>query len=302
MRQPDSDSPGLRRSALFTGLTLLANELRSSEARRLALLGRQTLLLRRQFDCCSAATAPRTNGGKPQFGSTFRLCFSPIAVISHGQRNVPPGGRGCVRADVWPCGLPRKSVQRNQKSAAAVETGDEYMTTSQRNFALLTGASLAALGMAMPAYAVPVSEPGIGHTALVANDTLTICAIDTDPDAPDCTFGTEDTDVVPSPSHRRRRHRRRRPDPPDRSGGSGRHHAQHCQRRRRADLRDRHRDKLGHAQHHQCGPADGNGPWARHSQLQQQRRRAPRDLGDSQRGWHDPGRVCRQSPAASCRT
>ena len=66
------------------------------------------------------------------------------------------------------------------------------MKTSHRTLALLTGASLAALGLAMPAAAAPVSEPGIGHTGLVASDTLTICSIDTDPDAPDCTFGTID--------------------------------------------------------------------------------------------------------------
>ena len=67
------------------------------------------------------------------------------------------------------------------------------MKTSHRTLALLAGASLATLGLAMPAAAAPVSEPGpSGHTGLVANDTLTICAIDTDPDAPDCTFGTID--------------------------------------------------------------------------------------------------------------
>ena len=62
------------------------------------------------------------------------------------------------------------------------------MTTSQRRIALLTGASLATLGMAAPAYAATVTVGHILHTGLIGapnvSDTLTIClATDT------CTVG-----------------------------------------------------------------------------------------------------------------
>src|SRR4051812_3316181 len=42
--------------------------------------------------CCPAATGRRANGGNSQFGSTFRLCFSPFAGISHTYGIVPLGG------------------------------------------------------------------------------------------------------------------------------------------------------------------------------------------------------------------
>src|SRR4051794_24223067 len=40
-------------------------------------------------DCGFAATSQVTNGGKGQFGSTFRLCFWPNAAISQAHGNDP---------------------------------------------------------------------------------------------------------------------------------------------------------------------------------------------------------------------
>jgi hypothetical protein len=71
------------------------------------------------------------------------------------------------------------------------------MTTSHRRIALLTGASITALGLAMPAYAAPHDTladgtyPGVADTNVPASaitETLVICEIaddlDTIPDSP----------------------------------------------------------------------------------------------------------------------
>ncbi|HET7093293.1 MAG TPA: hypothetical protein VFI22_07445, partial [Thermomicrobiales bacterium] len=71
------------------------------------------------------------------------------------------------------------------------------MTTSQRSLALLSGASISALGLAMPAYGAVVTNPGPAPHVIVSatsiTDTLVICAIDDDPDAVDCLYGVSNT-------------------------------------------------------------------------------------------------------------
>ena len=68
------------------------------------------------------------------------------------------------------------------------------MTTTQRRIALFTGASLATIGLAVPAYAAPHSAladgtyPGVS----TASDTVVICDLATPPGSP-CFFGVIDT-------------------------------------------------------------------------------------------------------------
>jgi hypothetical protein len=72
------------------------------------------------------------------------------------------------------------------------------MKTSHRNIALLTGASISALGLAMPSYAAVVtSDPGI-NSAPAASANLVICNLDVDEDNPDCLFGTDATGASPA--------------------------------------------------------------------------------------------------------
>src|SRR5436190_16454299 len=108
-------------------------------------------------NCCAPATEERGNGGKSQFGSIFWLCFSPNAAISQDQRRVSPGGGAACVPNMQ---LTRRSLPRvNQSPRPRRKTGDTFMTTSHRRIALLTGASLTALGMtaltASPALAAP---------------------------------------------------------------------------------------------------------------------------------------------------
>src|SRR5215210_8331781 len=69
------------------------------------------------------------------------------------------------------------------------------MTTTHRRIALLTGASVSALGLAMPAYAAPHDGLAAGTYAGVDTtaDTVTIC--DLAEATPNCFFGViDDTD------------------------------------------------------------------------------------------------------------
>jgi len=73
------------------------------------------------------------------------------------------------------------------------------MTTTQRRIALLTGASLATLGTAVPAYAAPHTGVAAGPHAGINTtaDTIVICDIATATPAPvattPCFFGDIDT-------------------------------------------------------------------------------------------------------------
>src|SRR5262249_41750678 len=67
------------------------------------------------------------------------------------------------------------------------------MTTTQRRIALLTGASLATLGFAAPAYAALPADgtyPATGQPTV--DDTIEICDLATPPGNP-CFFGVVDT-------------------------------------------------------------------------------------------------------------
>ena len=86
--------------------------------------------------CCTPATGAAAIGGKWQFGSTFRLCFSEIAWISQRYGSVLPGGG--VRRVL----MTRTSFQvlwgdnpRRNKVAAATRTGDtinDYLAPAYR--------------------------------------------------------------------------------------------------------------------------------------------------------------------------
>src|ERR1044072_9973689 len=68
------------------------------------------------------------------------------------------------------------------------------MTTTQRRIALLTGASLATLGLATPAFAAPhdtLPDGTYAGTDTTA-DTVTICDLAATPGSP-CFFGVIDT-------------------------------------------------------------------------------------------------------------
>ena len=84
-------------------------------------------------------------------------------------------------------------------SAAADKTGDDYMKTSHSRIALLTGASLSALGVtalgvASPAYAAPhdsLTGPVVNPGTSTSTTPIDICTIAAA--TPDCFFGVYDT-------------------------------------------------------------------------------------------------------------
>src|SRR5436309_2727670 len=65
------------------------------------------------------------------------------------------------------------------------------MTTSHRRITLLTGASLAALGAAVPAYAAVEPSTPVNNTGPSVTDSENIC-VDLSPDS-DCLFGVSNT-------------------------------------------------------------------------------------------------------------
>src|SRR3954469_4108864 len=86
-------------------------------------------------------------------------------------------------------GLPGVTKVRGR----GIRTGDTFMTTSHRRIALLTGASISALGVssifAAPALAAPHDAPADGTYAgtSTTDHTVTICDLATDTGA--CFFG-----------------------------------------------------------------------------------------------------------------
>jgi len=97
------------------------------------------------------------------------------------------------------CSLQVEGSRSNQ-TAAAVKTGEEFMTTSYRRITLLAGASITAIGLASPALAAPhdglpqgtythPDSPSVTNTPGVdVTDTLEICLVVDEP----CFFGEID--------------------------------------------------------------------------------------------------------------
>src|SRR4051812_4843352 len=150
----------------------------------------------RPKNCCRPATASRGKGCNSQSGSIFSLCFSPNAEISHSQRNVSPWGRAACVPTMQPSRRGVPSVTKDPRPRN--NTGDTFMKTSHRRIALLTGASISALGVssifATPAFAAPHDGATVTPLASVntTTGTLTICEIsadaDTVPNSP-CFYG-----------------------------------------------------------------------------------------------------------------
>ena len=122
----------------------------------------KTVLAQSRY-CGAAATGGPAKGGKSQFGSTFGLCFSGNAGISQGHGNVFASAELCRVYMTQQSGS--GTIQGATSSPRPrAETGEYIMTTTNRRIALLTGASLAALGVSVLAASPALAAP---HDTLV---------------------------------------------------------------------------------------------------------------------------------------
>src|SRR3954453_14967228 len=113
--------------------------------------------------------------------------------------------RGMFRLGAGPCRVPnarsssKGSPLCKQGPRPRSKQGNYHITTSHRRIALLTGASLSALGIATPAFAAPhdlaadgtYAGTSVVDTTAPYTDTITICAIATA--SPECFLGVKNS-------------------------------------------------------------------------------------------------------------